>query len=386
MSDETDAMGRFARDLAGIREDRGMTIEEIHRELRLPQSFIESFEAGALDDRPNYNRVYLRSFVRAYAGAIGLSEDEVAEHLEAALQGTYQNELAVRYRNVPPVKGEESGSSASKEKEASPPKDEARQVWTEGEKPSATNEDSAGSSGKGSTKGLSSPDPSSDTVAEPPDGSSVASSSLGSTSSSSLLFSEESPLKVLPSDRRTTLRTGIGVLVLLGLLLAVGFLYYGGDESTGSGRSSESAVPGPSPPDSSSVAAGATSSRGEKEPSVVFALGDTLHVTVLANSPIREMRVRRDEDLRRPYWIEEGEAVVFPFTQRITIENQLSRAQFYLEQYPYPASRRDSQGAIVIDPEVARAFGDTLRGAPASLSVAPDTIPLRGPPSAGAIE
>lgn len=93
------------------------------------------------------------------------------------------------------------------------------------------------------------------------------------------------------------------------------------------------------------------------------------------------MQVRQDEDLRRPYWIEEGKATVFPFTRRIMLENQLDEARLFLEQYPYPTSRTDSLGRVVIDRQTVEAFADTLRGSPATLSVEPDTVAIRTPSS-----
>ena len=77
-------------------------------------------------------------------------------------------------------------------------------------------------------------------------------------------------------------------------------------------------------------------------------LDDTLHVTVRATSAVRELRVQQDNDLRRPYWMEEGDALVFPFTQRLVLQDQLDSLQLLPEGYPYPKTRTDGEGRIIV--------------------------------------
>lgn len=90
---------------------------------------------------------------------------------------------------------------------------------------------------------------------------------------------------------------------------------------------------------------------------------------------VQGIRLTRDSDLRRPYWIEQGEATTFPFQDQAIIERdeQIAKTRLFLEDYPYPKNRRDDRGRIVIDRQTAQAFADTLRGDPTALSVTPDT-------------
>jgi hypothetical protein len=105
-----------------------------------------------------------------------------------------------------------------------------------------------------------------------------------------------------------------------------------------------------------------------------IALGDTLHVTVYATADVRELRVQQDDNLRRPYWVREGEAAVFPFARQITLQNQLDSLRLLVERYPYPVSRTDDEGRIVITRDKVQRFLDTLRAAPTTVPSSPDTI------------
>jgi hypothetical protein len=97
-------------------------------------------------------------------------------------------------------------------------------------------------------------------------------------------------------------------------------------------------------------------------------------------SVVAGVRVQQDDDLRRPYWIEPGEAQVFPFTRRITVENQLDSLRLFLEDYPYPTTQTNEEGRIIISRDTAEQFADTLRGAPASFPTPSDTVRIGPPP------
>jgi len=105
-----------------------------------------------------------------------------------------------------------------------------------------------------------------------------------------------------------------------------------------------------------------------------------MFVTVLATAPVRELRVRQDDDLRRPYWIEEGDALVFPFARRITLQNQLDSLRLFLNRFSYPTTRPDAR--VVLTRDTVQQFAETLQGAPATISATPDTVPIEKPSSA----
>jgi hypothetical protein len=102
-----------------------VSIDEIHTETRIARTLIESFEEGELYDHPTYNRVYLRSFIKAYADAVEISRERALQALDGALNGTYQHELAQEYlsgeASAAEPTSEESDEDASSSSSEAPP-------------------------------------------------------------------------------------------------------------------------------------------------------------------------------------------------------------------------------------------------------------------------
>lgn len=66
------SVGQFLRDK---REQRGMSVAEIARATRVPMSSVERIEADQFDELPA--EVFVRGFLKSYARAVGVTEDEV---------------------------------------------------------------------------------------------------------------------------------------------------------------------------------------------------------------------------------------------------------------------------------------------------------------------
>lgn len=422
---DTDALERFARDLRRIREDRDVRLATIEQATQIRESHLQSFEAGKLHEKSRMNPVYLRAFVRAYAEALDLPPDRVVNFLDASLSGTYQNELAVEYLNAPPLDATEEQSSGSsggsppdgEDQESSPstqdtaaqepPRSPKPDSSSDTESPSDTPERPSSEPSEGtesdSLQSAKAPGSTDETVAaedQPPPASSSSESS-GPLSTSDHIdqpagTSENRPTASTPSGngsaspwsarRRILIIAGIGLV-----LVVIGVGVFGGifsDEAeptpdptqeSVAGLSQESTSPA-EPADTVEKDTTETDTTSRRRPLADITLGDTLYVTVRATSDVRELRVQQDENLRRPYWIREGEAMVFPFTRRITLQNQLDSLQLLLEEYPYPTSRTDEEGRVVITRDTAEQFADTLRGSPVAVPGLPDTSFGTGPP------
>lgn len=405
------ARERFARDLRRIRKDREVSVTEIHRDTQISTAQIEALEAGRLFDQASMNEVYLRAFVRAYAIAIGIPTESVLNHLDRALDGTYENEAAIEWLGVPPgVTGEASPSSTespTETTETDPPPDSERtrrpseettrreeeSEWAkrpEADDPGTTetapsDEPQVGEEeaetvkaaadrrewleedGNGETEGAS---------AGPVENSGTSTDEV-SVHSGSAETPRRSWTGRLWHEHRGEILVGVVALfVALGMFSSV-FLISDGSTTSSDEETSSAAAAMES--DGERGAQADTSEASVRRPPATVSLGDTMYVTVLAEGVVRRMRVRQDDDLRRPYWIEKGEATVFPFTRRIMIQDRLDSVRVYFERYRYPRTRTDDAGRIVIDRQTAQSILDTLRGTPVSLSVDPDTVDIRTP-------
>ena len=191
-------------------------------------------------------------------------------------------------------------------------------------------------------------------------------------------FSDQSGGTLWPENRGASLVAiaGLFLIAVVGTLISI----YLGEPERAPNSPSESSARTVASADQSSpdtLAAADTAEIDERPQQASpgdIALGDTLHVTVYATADVRELRVQQDDDLRRPYWVREGEAAVFPFARRITLQNQLDSLRLLVERYPYPVSQTDDEGRIVITRDKVQRFLDTLRAAPTTVPSSPDTI------------
>jgi len=163
---------------------------------------------------------------------------------------------------------------------------------------------------------------------------------------------------------------GGGLIGLVLVILIAWIAVSGGDE------------PEPTPPAQTvdTVRAepeGATSSPSDLPASLE--LGRSIHVAIRANEPVQGIRIQRDSDLRRPYWIDEGEVSIFPFSERIVIEQDLTNVDLFVEGYAYPTDNADIRGRVIITRDSVQAFSETLRGEPVEFSTPPDTISIPPP-------
>lgn len=405
------ALQRFARDLRRIRKQREISISALNETTQVPESHIQEFEEGTLYEESRMNVVYLKAFVRAYAETLDIPPDAVVNQLERALAEEYENQLAVRFLEEPPAETDDqqslepdSSPSPGPDAESGPPGDSASK--TASAAPEGATEPDASSdaeskqleeaSGRGEP---GRPERTEDDALSPPTSSPRsrdASSSRGGIAPGSSSFGA--------GARRVWNQYGGAVVsvALILLVLAIGgglaSLYFAGEGGGASSDPAASADPtARSAPSDTSISTDTgetgtntaeteppSASQSPSRPPANVTLGDTLYAVVEATSVVAGMRVQQDDDLRRPYWIEPGEARVFPFTRRITFENQLDSLRLFLEDYPYPTTRTNEEERIIISRDTAEQFTDTLRGDPASFPTPSDTVQIGAIPDSEA--
>lgn len=72
--------------LRSAREDKGLTLEDVAAQTRIPRRHLESLEASDWDKLPA--PTYTIGFARSYATTVGLDRAEVADQLRAEMGGT----------------------------------------------------------------------------------------------------------------------------------------------------------------------------------------------------------------------------------------------------------------------------------------------------------
>jgi transcriptional regulator with XRE-family HTH domain len=407
MSDESPprALQRFARDLRRIRKQRDLSIAALHEATQMPEAHIQEFEEGTLYEQSRMNDVYLKAFIRAYAQTLGIPSDPVVEQLESALEGDYEDQLAAQFLDAP---SSEAGDPESSEPRTSPPanrESEPDPVADSAESPAPSpSERVVGEKTPSGSKSEDPPDPPDndedsktervrvDSPSSSPQAPGSARSASGREGAASTSSSVDSGAQRLWNQYGGLLASMALVLLVLALGAGIVNVYFGGEGGGGASPepTASADLAGPSaPPDTNATtdtveadtaeAEAASSSDPRRRPADVR-LGDTLHLSVEAMSVVAGVRVQQDDDLRRPYWIEPGEAQVFPFTRRITVENQLDSLRLFLEDYPYPTTQTNEEGRIIISRDTAEQFADTLRGAPASFPTPSDTVRIGPPP------
>jgi len=331
---------KFSSDLRRIREERHLTLEALRDETKIPLDVLQHFEETGLFDNPMFNRVYLRMLVRTYALFVAIPSKVALEALDEALLDSYKGRLAMEFLGEKPPEDKETPTTKAAKAEA--PEVEAQ----EEQKPSA----------------------------KPPAERVKAKTLVTKTSAllTKAALSWESPspgrrwvppvdIKKRASYTQWVLIVG-AIFAFFGVIWAV-FEFL--DRPDGAEQQQAVLV------DTTAVDPVAI-----EPPRPLIIVGDTLDFVVIAAQKVERIHITRDEDARRPYWIEEGVAVAYPALEWIILESQVDRIELLVEGYAYPTRSLDAQGRLVITRAAVEAFVDTLTAAPVRLSVAPDTIRL----------
>lgn len=365
-----------------IREARDVSRQDIQRATRITPVLIASFEEDGLFDHPSFNRVYLRSLVRAYAECVDLPPDRALDALDRALDGNYQHEMATQFLGSSPpaedVPREASGASDAE--------DEVESDGSSGEE-GATEEDSEASDQEDAAHDDASADTAtrwgipSEEPARSPEPSSVAGDAASPEASSpsakaqtagSTRAAGGAPSSDGAAGTRRWLVLLAGV-VAVGLLVGVGWWMYA---QLGAPPSSPVVPPADTLTRADTMGAAVDTAAAPPAPPLAdVSIGEVMELTVIATGRVSPIRVQRDSDLRRPYWINAGEAKIFQARSRFVLEEALDSIRVRLEGYPYPL-RPGADGRAVISRDSALIFVDSLRGEPPRPVPSPDTIPL----------
>ncbi len=362
-----ESLRRFARDLSALRESQGVTIERIHQQSKIPLHVLQDFEADALLGNPVFNRVYLRSLVKTYADSLRVPIGEVLSALESAYAGEAKSLRYLGPRSLDatadaPLETPPTTPNAAVD---DPPEANAA-VFADGatadeqvdEAPDATSDAAfrtsivpaeAATAAAPEDVPVVLPDPVSP---EPPPPAAPEVTPAAAHPVPPILR----PDPVSPAGRAFTggyadvetrrlpswLPVALGVVALLALI--GGLLWWLGRDPQAADRTA--AAPAADVPADTAAARPAPTA-----PSAPIALPDTLVLTIRATTePLRGIRLRRDDDVRRPYWIEAGSEQTFAFLDSAFVDAAGSpTAAYLLNGAPLDAATvRAADGTLVL--------------------------------------
>jgi len=86
-------MASLGKDISKIRQEKNLTLEQIHEETRIPLQILNTIEEGSLFEDIDENKTYIRSYVRSYAKALGIPNERIVSCLNKTEAGLYNGEL-----------------------------------------------------------------------------------------------------------------------------------------------------------------------------------------------------------------------------------------------------------------------------------------------------
>ncbi len=98
----------LGKDLASIRKELGLSLEEIQSSIKIPMLTLKSIENDSIFESTEHNQTYIRSFVRSYARALHLNDDDVVKALDAVEAGIYDHDLLAENEEVTPPEPDEN--------------------------------------------------------------------------------------------------------------------------------------------------------------------------------------------------------------------------------------------------------------------------------------
>ncbi len=310
-----EALRRLTDDLRDERKRRDMTLEQVYERTRVPIDVLRQFETDGLIESKMFNQVYLRSLLRSYAFAVGLPVKALTEVFDDASQGRYDRTWITRAAASVDAELEKKllREAAEERKRLEAEGKEIKRLEAERRaREAAENDDRAAQQhAEEELRALTAQREEEDSRrAEKAHQSAVASGADWETASGRSADRPPAERKPrTPTSSETPWGLIVGAVVALLLIAGAAFWFFSGDDE-GDERIAQTTEqtdpvqptrpPPPSPDD--------------------ITLPDQLTLTVRADgAPIQNLKITRDEDVRRPYWIEIGESHDFPFTDEATL-------------------------------------------------------------------
>lgn len=114
-------MASLSEDLIVIRKGQKKSINDLYESTRIPIPTIEQIESGVIFTNLANNPVYLRSFIRTYAKALKISDDDILRSLDEQMGKGYSGFLLKKY--MPGETQKQTPEVTEKQEDKSTPSD-----------------------------------------------------------------------------------------------------------------------------------------------------------------------------------------------------------------------------------------------------------------------
>ena len=304
-------MASLGNDLASIRKQQDLTLEDIHRITKIPTHILKAIENDTIFTDFEENKTYIRSYVRSYAKALKLDDGEVVQALDDFEVGIYSGRLL----------GRDIGEHTDKHEAPPPPEEpEPPKETPERDRKSDMVHDHA-------------PKPAAKRPAlknrqehvEPPP-------------SVSSVDWHDMVMKFTPLQKPSRMWLGIVIILLLVAAVVLFWFYRNNPDLLSRGDAAPETTQNISQPAvvPDSLQLNLTDTQESQVAGQTTALSDTLRMLIYAAyGKLEPVRVYTDVmGELNPYWIEEGDAVAFEFADVIGIRGQYSRMELLVNGHP----------------------------------------------------
>lgn len=296
-------MASLGSDLAAIRKDKGLSLEDVQEITRLAPGVLKSIESNAIFEDIGTYTTYKRSYVRSYAKALKIDESEIVEALNQVESGTYQGKVG----NIP-ENSAEADQKETKSEEARP-------------------EENAGKSrSSGAPSGKPKMNASKETRSDD-NASSIDWVTLGRKA-------HETKKPML--SKRWMMAIGVLILAALAIFL---FFYFRGSTSSAETEAEieQTTVHQPLIPADTLQKALVSGKKSAASSFTTLPLPDTLSIAVVAAAgKLNPVRVYTDiMAIQRPYWVESHDTLHFKFVDifRIQAVQKYNRLELIFDGY-----------------------------------------------------
>lgn len=286
-------MASLGADLAAIRKNSGLSFEDIQERTKLSPNIITSIEDGSIFENLDKNKTYIRSYVRNYAKAFGVTEAAIVKALDEVEKGRYEG-------NIDPMSNDKDEQPEPDDAEETPDEMiEERFLEFEENEPETNVVEQEEFDRKETIDWAK--------------------------------FSH----KVVRQRKKRSLASGkvIGTLLILILAALVVFLFiYFNDNSEPTQKETTTSVSEPiAPADSPQEALLPKEETAAELTTGEVSLPDTLMISLIAaTGKLEPVRVYTDiMEIRRPYWVELHDTLYFEFVDLFSVKaaDQLDRMQ-----------------------------------------------------------